>query len=239
MTQFPAWWDEALPEIDGLLSGFTEKVEVRLRENPEKIFRRKNPFLYRLRGSENAVELADTIISAYISSSEETMFGTVMGKIAAVVCKYGKGGWSSGIAKIDLEYDEDGQRKIVQVKSGPNWGNSSQHGALRAAFTKATQTLRQSDLLVVCIEGISYGKTERRDLGTHIRYTGDAFWEEISGHPRTAENVMEVIGTHAGNGLLDVRAETHSNMVDYLNETEIAVSDEIDWDRLLSTVMGN
>ena len=29
---------------------------------------------------------------------------------------------------IDLEFDKDGVRYIVTIKSGPNWGNSSQIG---------------------------------------------------------------------------------------------------------------
>ena len=238
MTSHPDWWDEARPEIDEFLSGFTQKLAIRLSEPPEKIIRRKNPFLFRIRTNEDASQFADTAIAAYLSSSEETLFGKVIEDIAAVVCSHGRDGRKSGIAKIDLEYDEGLQRTLVQVKSGPNWGNSMQRDSLIRAFNAANTVLRQGGLTPVCIEGISYGKSERRDLGTHLRLTGDEFWDEISNSQGTGLNVMRLIGEHAGNGLYDLRAQAKVAMVRYLHETGIAVNGEMHWERLLALVMG-
>ena len=41
----------------------------------KKIMKRKNPYLYRAKAMQNASEIVDSVLSAYISSSEETIFG--------------------------------------------------------------------------------------------------------------------------------------------------------------------
>lgn len=47
------------------------------------------------------------------------------------------------IENIDLEYDRAATRTLVQIKSGPNWGNASQKRALQERFASATRTLKQ------------------------------------------------------------------------------------------------
>ncbi len=40
-----------------------------------KIMKRKNPYLYRAKAIENASEIVSSVLDAFISSSEETIFG--------------------------------------------------------------------------------------------------------------------------------------------------------------------
>lgn len=40
-----------------------------------KIMRRKNPYLYRAKAMENAAEIVENVLSAFVTSSEETIFG--------------------------------------------------------------------------------------------------------------------------------------------------------------------
>ena len=49
---------------------------------------------------------------------------------------------SSSAEGIDLEFDRDGIRWLVSIKSGPNWGNSSQINKMRDNFKKATRIAR-------------------------------------------------------------------------------------------------
>lgn len=46
------------------------------------------------------------IVDAFLSSSEETMFGNVLEGIAIDICSHAKGGRKSSTESIDLEYDE-------------------------------------------------------------------------------------------------------------------------------------
>lgn len=40
-----------------------------------KIMKRKNPYLYRAKAMENASEIVENVLSAFVTSSEETIFG--------------------------------------------------------------------------------------------------------------------------------------------------------------------
>lgn len=236
----PPWWAEAETEANAIVKDFTAKLKKKLCESPEKIIRRKNPFLFRVRAASNVQTLADMVINAYLSSSEETMFGHVLEDVIIAICKNAKNGRKSGIPNIDLEYDYGYTRTIMQIKSGVNWGNSSQHKAQVRAFKSATAVLRQGSrqLNVRCIEGICYGKSEIKDKGSHLRVVGQCLWEEISDWNGTAGAVMELLGKHASNGLNSTREEARDQMVCFLRDSG-AVRDDgtVQWDKLLDLVM--
>lgn len=262
----PEWWSVAEKKADEAIEDFTAKLKNKLdKEKPEVIIRRKNPFLFRVRFVDNVHEYAEMMLDAYLSSSEETMFGNVLEEIAIAICSQAKGGRKSGIPNIDLEYDEGSTRTIIQIKSGTNWGNSSQHRALRQTFINATKVLRQggADLSVRCVEGCCYGKSETKEMGTHQRIVGRHFWKDISGWDGTTEGVMQLLGKHASNGLYDIRGKARERMLlfmrdsgvigrdsstlgssgigenDYvLKDSDIVEEDDyVRWDKLLDLVM--
>lgn len=94
------------------------------------------------------------------------------------------GGWKSGIPGIDLEFDHESVRYIVNIKSGPNWGNSSQISKMKSDFKTAQRTLRTSNskLNIVCVNGCCYGLDNNPDKGDYYKYCGQKFWEFISGN---------------------------------------------------------
>ena len=247
----PCWWSSVEPEAHATLDLFTEKLRKKLSESPEKIVGRKNPFLFRARIERDAHEFAKMVTDAYLSSSEETMFGNVLEDIAISICKHARGGWKSSAAKIDLEYMRGATRCILQIKSGVNWGNSSQKQAMISSFQQATRILQQGnqEIHVQPIEGICYGKSQVNILQTHHRYIGHSFWQEISGWDGTAMSVMELIGTHASNGLNEARATARQRIVSYLETKGAAVSASssslhqsvqtcnMEWDKLLDLVL--
>lgn len=57
MTEKPEWWELAEAEIDEVVAGFTEGLKTKLEElgrNPISLLSRKNPFLFKVRGREEA-----------------------------------------------------------------------------------------------------------------------------------------------------------------------------------------
>ena len=89
-----------------------------------EILKRKNPYLFKAKNILIAGELVKTLLDAYLSSQEETIFGTFLERLAIYVNgKIYDGKKSSGTG-IDLEFDKEGKHYIVAIKSGPNWGNS-------------------------------------------------------------------------------------------------------------------
>ena len=110
------------------------------------------------------------------------------------------GGWKSGIEGIDLEFDNAGIRYIVDIKSGPNWGNSSQIKRMISNFHRATKILRTSNskLHIVSVNGCCYGRDNRPDKnGIYYKFCGQKFWEFISGDVNLYTDIIEPLGYKA------------------------------------------
>jgi len=211
------------------MEGFTDKLRDKLHVQAIEILGRKNPFLFRVRSGDDAKELSKMVIDAYLSSSEETMFGNILEEIAISVCANAKGGSKSSAEGIDLEYDKGAERTLIQVKSGPNWGNSSQRKKLVDNFNSARRRLGASGLSVRCIEGICYGSRQEKHYGTHTALTGAAFWEDISDWNGTHLAIGGRLGMHAGNGLNEPKDLARDKMVDFLRQHGAAKENKVNW----------
>ena len=238
MEPQPPWWPPAEAELDGLVANFTAKIEQRLQDFQRRPFHylaRKNPFLYRLRAMDHPEQLATAVLEAFLSSSEETMFGGMIEDCAIAVCRHAKGGQKSGAENIDLEYWSDNRSMtIVQIKSGPNWGNSSQRRKMVLDFQSTVRRLRQGASIrdVRCIEGICYGESQEKDKGSHLMLVGPLFWEEITGWSGMSAAIMRVMGRHAQNGLTGARAAAKEALISALSADDLAPASVIDWPRL-------
>lgn len=240
MVNKPDWWKLAEPEIDDVVIGFTAGLKAKLTQlgnKPMSLLGRKNPFLFRVRGRETVDGFVWSMVDALLSSSEETKFGGIFEKCAEIVCRHGKNGQKSGIEGIDIEYSESFEKRVlIQVKSGKNWGNSSQRKQLKRNFERASLVLKQGGSIkdVRCIEGICYGKRERKQLGSLERIVGADFWEEISGWDRTYFALMATVGKHASNGLQDAKSETVGKVAEFMREKDLLEEeDKINWENLI------
>src|SRR4030043_23368 len=110
-----------------------------------KILERKNPYLFKAKNVLLAQDLVKILLDAYLSSQEETIFGNFLEGLAIFVNKKAYKGQKSSTQGIDLEFNKEKVCYIVAIKSGPNWGNSSQVRKMREDFRKAKQTLRTSN----------------------------------------------------------------------------------------------
>ncbi len=165
----------------------------------DKVLRRKNPYLFRAKHLLTAEQIVRGLVDAHISSHEETVFGDWLEGLAIFINQQTHGGWKSGIPGIDLEFDCDGVRYIVNIKSGPNWGNSSQIAKMRDDFKKAQRTLRTSNsgLTVVCVNGCCYGRDDKPDKDDYRKLCGQRFWKFISGSSDLYTDIIEPLGHQA------------------------------------------
>jgi len=111
-----------------------------------KIFQRKNPYLFKAKNIETAGDLAKNILDAFLSSQEETIFGDLMENLAIYVAKHifnGKKAEEGKFCSLDLIFERDKKIYIVGIKSGPNWGNSDQVNIMRKNFKKARQIIQK------------------------------------------------------------------------------------------------
>jgi hypothetical protein len=166
----------------------------------KQVLARKNPYLYKAKNVTTAEQIIKSIVDAHISSNEETIFGDWLEGLAIFINHQVYGGIKSGIKGIDLEFDHEGVRYIVTIKSGPNWGNSSQISKMKSDFNTAKKTIRTSNnrtLNIVAVNGCCYGKDNQPDKGDHFKFCGQKFWEFISGEPDLFLEIIEPLGINA------------------------------------------
>ena len=162
----------------------------------KNVLKRKNPYLFRAKYVLTAGDLIKGVVDAHISSHEETIFGDWLEGLAIFINGKVYGGRKSGIQGIDLEFDKDGVRYIVNIKSGPNWGNASQIAKMQSEFKTAQKTLRTSNsgIHVIAVNGCCYGKNTKPDRGNYFKYCGQTFWEFISGDSELYTEIIEPLG---------------------------------------------
>ncbi|MBS4000029.1 MAG: hypothetical protein KGZ71_06070 [Desulfobulbaceae bacterium] len=160
---------------------------------------KKNPYLFKAKYLLTSEQIIKSLTDAFISSNEETIFGEWLEGLAIHINNAVYGGRKSGIPGIDLEFDRENVRYIVAIKSGPNWGNSSQVSKLISDFKTASITLRTSNskLIITAVNGCCYGKENTPDKGTYFKYCGQEFWSFISGVDSLYTDLIEPIGFNA------------------------------------------
>ncbi|MFN6960895.1 MAG: PmeII family type II restriction endonuclease [Rhodocyclaceae bacterium] len=164
---------------------------LRLRE----VLRRKNPYLFKAKNIESASDLVKQLLDAHLSSQEETIFGDFLETLAIYVCQETYGGHKSAAKGIDLEFACDEVRYLVSIKSGPNWGNSSQINKLRDYFRQARKIVGRQQH-VVCVNGCCYGRGDK-DYGDYLKLCGQSFWSLISGNDSMYQEIIEPLGHRA------------------------------------------
>lgn len=204
----------------------------------KKVLGKKNPYLFKAKFILTAQDIIKSLTDAFISSQEETIFGDWLEGLAIFINGKVYGGWKSGIPGIDLEFDKAGARYIVTIKSGPNWGNSSQIGKMRADFKTAMKTLRTSNsqLNIIAVNGCCYGRDNNPDKGDYFKYCGQKFWEFVSGDIDFYTKIIEPLG-HQARERNDDFIQSYSQMINKFTrefaDTFCLENGSIDWDKLV------
>ena len=123
-----------------------------------------------------------------------------MEELAIFVCEQVFGGKKSSAEGIDLEFERNETKYIVSIKSGPNWGNSSQIKKMRDNFSKAKRILGTnvySQINIVAVNGCCYGRDNRPDKGDYFKLCGQQFWSFISGNDSLYTEIIEPLGHKA------------------------------------------
>ena len=166
----------------------------------EDVLKRKNPYLFKAKNITTAGDFVKNILDAFLSSSEEGLFGGFLEELAIFVCNQVFGGTKSSAEGIDLEFERNEIKYIVSIKSGPNWGNSSQIKKMRDNFSKAKRILGTnvySEINIVAVNGCCYGRDNRPDKGDYFKLCGQQFWSFISGNDSLYTEIIEPLGHKA------------------------------------------
>src|SRR3989338_371359 len=172
-------------ELEKLIAKCLEDFYKRRLEKLESLklndyLRRKNPYLYKAIGTEKASEIVEEILTAYLTASDEGIFGDAFFEPIAKIVSCGVVSPSEG---VDVAIETDKRYLAVAVKSGPNIYNSSQKKRQNDEFNALRSRLLKLHKQFDALLGHCYGR-RRSEASSKMAYrenSGQVFWEEITG----------------------------------------------------------
>ncbi|MEO6330780.1 MAG: PmeII family type II restriction endonuclease [Ginsengibacter sp.] len=206
------------------------------------VLRKKNPYLFKAKNVNTATEIIQGIVDAFLSSSEEGIFGNWLERFAIYINDSVFKGRKAGIDGIDLDFDRNDSRYLVAIKSGPSWGNDSQIKKLIDQFNTARKRLHTSGskIKVVCVNGCCYGRlkpsSEYKSNGDYNKICGQKFWELISGDPNLYITIVEPLGMKAKEKNEEFKDQYSRIINQFTKEFLIDFCKEdgsIDWEKLV------
>ncbi|MBF2056884.1 MAG: cytosolic protein [Cyanobacterium sp. T60_A2020_053] len=203
-----------------------------------KILKRKNPYLYKAKNILTSQDFVTHILDAFLQSQEETLFGEFLEGLAVFVCQKVFNGYKSErLEGIDLEFVKDSTIYIVEIKSGPNWGNSSQIKKMKENFSNAKKILQSEnkDQAVIAINGCCYGVEVNPYKREYFKYCGQEFWELISDNENLYTEIIEPLGYKAkekNEAFLSAYAKL-VNKLTYSFTKEFCLDGVINWTKIV------
>jgi len=127
-------YDEAkvIEAIGNSLTEFYTSLTNKLNDiKLDAVLKRKNPYLYRAKGINSATQIVSGILSAFVSSSEETIFGNTFFEPIAIVVSGGQKAITEG---VDITVDKDNTIYSIAVKSGTSVFNADSRKRQKRLF---------------------------------------------------------------------------------------------------------
>ena len=207
------------------------------RLNLNTVLKRKNPYLFRAKNISTAQDLVKGLLDAHLSSQEEAIFGEFLESLAIFVCQRVFDGRKSAAEGIDLEFEKDHTLYIVSIKSGPNWGNSSQVKRMIENFKRAKRILQTSGAQqhIQAVNGCCYGIDRQPNKGDYWKLCGQAFWEFISDNEQLYLEIIEPLGHRAKEHNQEF-AENYARTINLFTQQfirDFCVDGLINWEKLV------
>lgn len=163
----------------------------------KKVMKRKNPYLYRAKAMESASEIVENVLNAFISSSEETIFGNCFFEPIAIAASGGNKALAEGI-DIMIQDNENNVIYAVAVKSGPSVFNADSKKRQEQNFMAASKLAQQVKARFEAYIGYCYGKKKESGRGKPKMYqelAGKKFWTELTGDEEFYKKIITFMGT--------------------------------------------
>ena len=228
--------------IEECLNDFYQRRFYKLNELKLKtVLRRKNPYLFRAIGTERASEIVESILQAYISSSDETIFGDVyFEKIARSL----PGVQVSDAEGVDAVVEDDNTVHAYAIKSGPNPFNSSAKKRQHDEFMSLRNRLYKLHKKFDPVLAYSYGRknTQGSDNTIYREVSGQKFWDELTGDPQFYLKIISLMKDIPQKKKVEYRRNWDATINKFEAEfiRDFCFEDgRIDWEKLTEFVSGN
>lgn len=146
---------------------------------------------------QSASEIVDSVLTAFVSSSEETIFGNCFFEPIAIAASGGNKALAEG---IDLMINDQANNTIyaVAVKSGPSAFNADSKKRQEQNFMAASKLAQQAKARYEAYIGYCYGKKKESGRGKPKMYqelAGKRFWAELTGDDDFYIKIIGYMGT--------------------------------------------
>ena len=210
------------------------------------IMKSKNPYLYRAKSMQTSADIIESILQAFVSSSEETIFGNCFFEpIAIAAC----GGTKSATRGVDIELHDTANniKYFVAVKSGTSIFNADSMKKQGENFEEAQRTLRTSGGRIgfSAIVGYAYGtKTEtgRGKAKIYEEVAGEEFWEVLTGDKDFYTKIISYMDTLPEQYLEEYRATYNKAANRLIRDFSIEFCNSdgtINWEKLVDYNSGS
>jgi hypothetical protein len=194
--------------------------------------KRKNPYLYRALGTQRASEIIEGLLSAYISSSDEGIFGDAFFEPLA---KFASQGIVSPSEGVDVALESQTKYTAIAVKSGTSVFNAQSKRRQISEFKSLQSRLRKLQKQFDPLVGYCYGKKLRSSNKDFRELAGQAFWMEITGEDDFYLKIIQLMKDKPQEHSIEYKAAydaavnrfTAEFIVDFCNE-----DGTIDWLKL-------
>ena len=216
----------------------TNKLDIK------KIMKRKNPYLYRAKAVQNANDIVTSVLDAFVTSSEETIFGNCFFEPLAIAASGGSKALAEDV-DIMIEKKEEITIYAVAVKSGTSVFNADSKKRQEQNFAAAAKLAKQAKARYEAIIGYGYGKKRMTGKGVPKMYqelAGQEFWAELTGEEDFYLKIIQFMGELPEQYLEDYQKSYNNAMNRLLKQftTEFCKdTGEIDWDKLVKFNSGN
>ncbi|MBI3119617.1 MAG: cytoplasmic protein [Candidatus Hydrogenedentes bacterium] len=214
---------------------YKRRIEILSLLQLKKTLRRKNPYLFRAIGMEEADEIIESLLQAYMSSSDEGIFGNIFFEPLAKAVSCGEISPTPG---VDVAVQTDTRYMAFAVKSGPSVFNADSKQRQDQHFQALRKRLYKLNKNFDPIVGYCYGR--KRDI-PNPRYcfrepAGQAFWEELTGDPDFYLEIIRLMADepkkHKENYLQEWAKAKNRFVKDFVNDF-CSKDGSINWEKIL------
>lgn len=212
--------------------------------NIQKVMKRKNPYLYRAKAMENASEIVESVLTAFVSSSEETIFGNCFFEPVAIAASGGNKALAEGI-DIMIQDNKTNTISAIAVKSGPSVFNADGRKRQEQNFMAASKLAQQAKARYEAYIGYCYGKKKESGRGKPKMYqelAGKQFWTELTGDEEFYIKIIGYMGAMPEKYVADYKESYNkaaNRLVREFSNRFCKSDGSIDWEKLVEFNSGD
>ena len=204
------------------------------------VLKHKNPYLYRAKDMKTAEDIVDAILAAYVSSSEETIFGNEFFEPIVIALSGGVKAQATGI-DVMIEDRENNTVKAIAVKSGTNVFNADSKKRQNENFMEGASRARQAKMAYDAVIGYCYGrKSQKKSKNAkpviYRELAGQDFWHEITGDPEFYKKIIDYMGNLPEQKLKEYKSkysQARQRMLGGFKKDFCTSDGKIDWSKTI------